>query len=122
MIVLFGAIVGAGPVSDATEIACLMGGIGIAIVHGVVGGLAQLPQPLVPVWQFPPPQPEPEPPQASARELRPRFATSNPALVSRPIFRRSRRVKPARTSSWRFWNARYSSLHLRREIFSPLAL
>ena len=46
--VVFGSIDGAGPLSDDSGMACLTGEIGIAMVHGVVGGLAQLPQPVEP--------------------------------------------------------------------------
>ena len=48
LMALLGAIVGAGPVSDDSGIDCFTGGIGMFMVHGVVNGLAQLPQPLLP--------------------------------------------------------------------------
>ena len=48
LMALFGAIVGAGPVKPESAIACFTGGIGMSIVQGVVGGLAQLPHPVVP--------------------------------------------------------------------------
>src|SRR6185436_2009718 len=125
LMALLGARVGAGPVNDESAIGCRTGGIGMFIVHGVVGGLAQLPQPVVPWLQLPLPQLPllpPVPLNAYARELRPVCASSMPLLVRRPMRTRSRRVSCALISSCRFWKARCSSFHRAREIRSPLEL
>src|SRR6478752_7414294 len=108
LIALFGAMVGAGPVSAESAMGCFTGGIGMFITHGRVVGLAQLPQPQV---------------SAHARLLSPFLVISMPAPVSNPIFIRSRRlVNPAFTSSCRFLKALYISFHRARDTFSPLAL
>src|SRR5712675_1324456 len=118
LMALFGAMVGAGPVSAESAIGCFTVGIGMFIIHGRVVGLAQLPQPLVPVRQLPPPHVS-----AHARVLSPFLAISIPAPVSRPIFIRSRRlVNPAFTNSCRFLKALYISFHRARETFSPFLL
>src|SRR4051812_18253648 len=116
LIALFGAMVGAGPVSADRAMGCFTGGIGMFIDHGVVKGLAQLPHPVVPLRQLPSPH------DAYARELSPFFAISIPDPVRSPIRMRSRRVKPALMSSWRFLNAWYISFQRERDTFSPLAL
>src|SRR5882724_5693513 len=118
LMALFGAMVGAGPVRAESAIGCFTVGIGMFIIHGRVVGLAQLPQPLVPVRQLPPPHVS-----AHARVLSPFLAISIPAPVSRPIFIRSRRlVNPAFTNSCRFLKALYISFHRARETFSPFLL
>src|SRR5216683_4890581 len=118
LMALFGAIVGAGPVSAPRAMGCFTVGIGSSIIHGRVVGLAQVPQPLLPERQLPPPQVS-----AQARELSPVLATSIPAPVSRPSLIRSRRlVNPAFTSSCRFLNALYISFHRARETLSPFEL
>src|SRR6267142_878887 len=101
LIALLGASVGAGPVSADSVVGCLTGAIGMSMVHGVVGGLAQLPHPVVPERQLPLPQ------LAYTRELRPLFAMSMPVPAMSPMRTRSRRVKPAEISSCRFLNAWY---------------
>ncbi len=45
---VFGFTLGGGPVSEPTGMACFTGGTGMSMVHGVVIGLAQVPQPLDP--------------------------------------------------------------------------
>src|SRR5258708_12676768 len=87
LMALFGAIVGAGPVRAPGAMGCFTVGIGSSIIHGRVVGLAQVPQPLVPVRQLPPPQVS-----AQARELSPVLATRIPAPVSRPSPLRPRRL------------------------------
>src|SRR3954452_9208872 len=99
LMALFGAMVGAGPVSADSAMGCFTGGIGMFIDHGVVKGLAQLPHPVVPLRQLPSPH------DAYARELSPFCAISTPEPVSRPIRMRSRREKPPLISSWRFLKA-----------------
>ena len=93
LIALFGASVGAGPVNPESVVACFTGGIGMSMVQGVVGGLAQVPHPVVPLRQLPLPQ------LASTRELSPLFATSMPVAPIRPMRIKSRRVNPALISS-----------------------
>src|SRR3954463_13019118 len=118
LIAVFGAIVGAGPVSAERGVGCFTVGIGMFITHGRVVGLAQVPQPLVPDRQLPLPHVS-----AQARELRPFLAISIPPAVSSPILIRSRRlVRPAFTNSCRFLKALYISFHRARETFSPFAL
>src|ERR1700684_567819 len=118
LIALFGATVGAGPVRAESAMGCFTVGIGMFITQGRVVGLAQLPHPLLPERQLPPPQLS-----AHARVLRPFFVISIPAPVSRPILIRSRRLfNPSFTSSCRFLKALYISFHRARETLSPFAL
>src|SRR6266436_1581420 len=90
---VFGTTVGAG-FSDATG--CFTGSIGSGSINERVAGLVL------------------EPPslglRPQARELSPFFVTRYPALVSRPILKRSRRVRPAAISSRRFFLALSKSL------------
>src|SRR6478672_10732339 len=116
LIALLGDSVGAGPVSADSVVACLTIGIGMSRVHGVVGGLAHVPQPVVPVRQLPLPQ------LAYTRELRPFLATIMPVLAMSPMRIMSRRVTPALINSCRFLKAWYISFHSRRETRSPFAL
>src|SRR6185503_9205602 len=82
---VFGAIVGAG-VNEATGASTVS--LGIRSWKGVVGGLFGSSSSKAPrVF--------------SGRALKPFFGISIPALVSNPIFSRSRRLKPAAISSRR---------------------
>jgi len=85
---VFGDTVGAG-LSEATV--CLTGMMGRLIVKGVVAGLAHCPV-VVPA-------------ALTARALSPSFAMSMPVPVSRPILKRSRRLRPALMMSCRLRNA-----------------
>jgi hypothetical protein len=88
----------------------------MSIVQGVVGGLAQLPHPVVPERQLPLPQ------LASTRLLRPLFSTSIPVAPISPMRIRSRLENPAVIISWRFLKAWYISFHRRRDTLTPFAL
>src|SRR5436305_10893588 len=90
---VFGATVGAG-FSDATG--CFTGRIGNGSINERVAGLVLEPPPLGL--------------RPQARELNPFLVTRYPALVSRPILNRSRRVRPAAISSRRFFLALSKSL------------
>src|SRR4051794_8450549 len=115
LMAVFGAMVGAGPVSEATG--CCTFGIGMGSCHGLVAGLAQLPHPLLPERQLPLPQVP-----AQALELRPILSISIPLLESRPIRIRSRRLKPALINSCRFLKASYMAFQRARDTRSPFAL